>query len=303
MTLRRPFRLSRAVGGLLFLMVAAAGAVGVTASSAPASQARTRMWHGMRIQPLDPPPARVAGVRALTAAAGGGSSSTSTAPSTSSSSATPTPKDVVLSNERTFSQWAYVNDTQPIYRQPTTASARIARLHWDTEDGFPEVYLLLKAHWDAQGREWVRVRIPMRPNGRTGWVRRDALGGFHLTHLLVVVNRERLRIYLYSRGRLVWRAPVGVGKRSTPTPAGHFWIRERFKIDDRRSGYWPYAFGTAAYSSLSDWPGGGVVGIHGPYYQPQLIPGRISHGCIRLHVSDDAWLARHLPLGTPLRIA
>jgi len=73
-----------------------------------------------------------------------------------------------------------------------------------------------------------------------------------------------------------------VGTASTPTPPGHFWVRERFRITDPRSGYYPFAFGTSDYSTLSDWPRGGVVGIHGPYYAPAAIPGYISHGCIRL---------------------
>jgi lipoprotein-anchoring transpeptidase ErfK/SrfK len=87
-----------------------------------------------------------------------------------------------------------------------------------------------------------------------------------------------------------------------PTPPGHFWIREEFKIHDPASGYYPYAFGTADYSTLTDWPRGGVVGIHGPYYQPWSIPGRISHGCIRLRVSDDARLAEYVGPGTPLLV-
>ncbi|MBV9426084.1 MAG: L,D-transpeptidase [Solirubrobacterales bacterium] len=208
----------------------------------------------------------------------------------------------VLSNETTFTRWAYVNQIEGIYQRPTQSSTRVARLRWSTEDGFPQIYLLLRAYWDSQGREWVKLRIPMRPNGRTGWVQRDALGGFHLTHLLLVVDRQRLRVSLYSRGRLVWHAPAAVGKPSTPTPPGRFWITERFKIDDRSSGYYPYAFGTSDYSTLTEWPGGGVVGIHGPYYEPQLIPGRISHGCIRLRVGDDDWLANHVALGTPVHI-
>jgi lipoprotein-anchoring transpeptidase ErfK/SrfK len=53
--------------------------------------------------------------------------------------------------------------------------------------------------------------------------------------------------------------------------------------------------------TLSDWPGGGV-GIHGPYYDAPGIPGYVSHGCIRLHVSDVFWLAAHLKLGTPLHV-
>jgi L,D-transpeptidase catalytic domain len=221
---------------------------------------------------------------------------------TATGSAQTTPASEVLSNESTFTRWAYVARIVPIHAEPSVSSPEVTRLHWNTEDGFPEIYLLLRASWDAQGSEWVDLRIPGRPNGRTGWVPRTALGTFHLTHQLLVVNRARLRMSFYIDGRLRWSAPVGIGARSTPTPPGRFWIRERIKIDDPQSGYWPYAFGTSDYSTLTDWPGGGVVGIHGPYNEPQLIPGRISHGCIRLRVADDEWLAQHLGLGAPLHV-
>ena len=61
------------------------------------------------------------------------------------------------------------------------------------------------------------------------------------------------------------------------------------------------AFGTSAYSKLSDWPGGGVVGIHGTN-EPGLIPGRPSHGCIRVRNRDIVRLGRLMPIGTPVRI-
>jgi hypothetical protein len=216
--------------------------------------------------------------------------------------ATPGQRDQMLSNETTFTRWAYVNQTASILNAPSRSSPRIGRLSWYTPDGFSSIYLVLRAHWNSSGQEWVELRIPGRPNGRTGWVERGALGAFHLTHLLVVVNRERLRMYFYSDGRRIWSAPVGVGKPSTPTPAGHFWIDERFTITDPSSGYYPYAFGTTDYSTLTDWPGGGVVGIHGPYYDAPGIPGYISHGCIRLTVADDFWLAAHVKLGTPVHV-
>jgi hypothetical protein len=213
-----------------------------------------------------------------------------------------TRRDQVLSNETTFTRWAYVTQIAWIHRAPLASSPRVGRLTWSTPDRFPSIYLLLRTHWDASGREWVKLRIPGRPNGRTGWVERGALGPFHVTHLLVVVSTEQARMYFYSRGHEIWSAPVGVGRPSTPTPTGHFWIDERFTIADPSSGYYPYAFGTTDYSTLTEWPGGGVVGIHGPYYDPQGIPGEISHGCIRLKVSDDLWLAAHLKLGAPLRV-
>ena len=121
----------------------------------------------------------------------------------------------------------------------------------------------------------------MRPNGRTGWVRDSALGPLYRVRTRLVVDRGRLRATLYRSGRRIWRSPIGVGKAGTPTPAGHFWIREKFKVANPGGLYGPRAFGTSAYSRLSDWPGGGVIGIHGTN-EPYLIPGRPSHGCIRV---------------------
>jgi hypothetical protein len=190
----------------------------------------------------------------------------------------------------------------PIRVTPRVNARKLARLHGNTEDGLPEVYLLLREYRDTHGQLWILVRIPSRPNGQVGWVQRGALGDFHLTHWQVVVNEQLLRLFVYYRGRQRFSAPVAVGKPSTPTPTGHFWIREVLKLTDRGSGYWPYALGTADYSTLSDWPQGGVVAIHGPYHQPQLIPGRISHGCIRLETQDDAWVGEHVGVGTPVLV-
>ncbi|MGH3261705.1 MAG: L,D-transpeptidase, partial [Trebonia sp.] len=212
------------------------------------------------------------------------------------------PANVRLSNERTFTRWSRIVWPAPIRAWPSPHGRRVARLQRYTQDGFPEVYLLLDSHADRHERQWVRLRIPGRPNGRVGWVRRSALGRFHLTDRLLIVNRHRETMTLEIRGRRVWSAPVGIGALGTPTPAGHFWINEEFTLTNHRSGYWPYAFGTTDYSTLTDWPGGGVVGIHGPYYDAAGIPGRISHGCIRLRDKDDAWLAHHIAIGDPLLI-
>jgi hypothetical protein len=175
-------------------------------------------------------------------------------------------------------------------------------LHMRTEDGFPEVYVLLQEYVDKQGQIWVQIRIPGRPNGRTGWVKRDGLGLFQLSRWLLVVNRHKERLTAYYDGRRVFVGPVGVGKPSTPTPAGHFWIRERFRVMNPASPYYPYAMGTSDYSILSDWPGGGVVGIHGAWGKPWLIPGDPSHGCIRMHNPNIAWLAPRVIVGTPLHV-
>ena len=208
---------------------------------------------------------------------------------------------VRLSDEETFTTWAHPEHGAPIRGLPTRTSRRIARVRYLTEDGFPEVYLVLRSFTDPDERTWLQVRIPMRPNGRTGWVVDSALGHLHLVRTRLVVDRRHLRAVLYDSGRRIWRSPIAVGKPSTPTPAGRFWIRERIKVPNPRGFYGPQAFGTSAYSRLSGWPGGGVVGIHGTN-EPYLIPGRPSHGCIRVPNRAISQLARLMPIGTPVWI-
>jgi L,D-transpeptidase catalytic domain len=205
-----------------------------------------------------------------------------------------------LSDERTLTRWAHVDRRSPIRRTPAGDGRRVDRLRLFTEDGYPEVYLALRSRRSA-GRVWIEVRIPGRPNGRTGWVPRPALGGLRTVATALEIDRRRSRAVLRRAGRRVWRARIGHGAPGTPTPAGRFWIRERLRNIGGSPVYGPWAFGTSAYSSLSDWPGGGVIGIHGTN-QPWLIPGRPSHGCIRIRNHAIVRLARLMPVGTPVRI-
>jgi len=205
----------------------------------------------------------------------------------------------MLSDELSITRWAHPQDQSQIRTLPSVAAAAIGRLRFLTEDGLAEVYIALDARVDAAKRAWLRIRVPGRPNGRTGWVRREALGDLLVVRTRLVVQRKALRATLYKSNKPIWTAKVGIGKAGTPTPLGVFYIRERL----RGSGgtYGPWAFGTSAYSALSDWPGGGVVGIHGTN-QPGLIPGRPSHGCIRVRNDQIRRLARLMPIGTPVHV-
>jgi hypothetical protein len=209
--------------------------------------------------------------------------------------------DERLSDERLITRYAGAGVVAPVRARASTRSPRVGRLRFLTEDGPFEVYPVLESHVAGDGRVWVRIRLPMRPNGRTGWVPRDDLGPLRVVRTLLTVDRTTLRAVLSRNGRTIWSSRVGVGKPSTPTPAGHFWIRTRLRGLGNGTAYGPYAFGTGAYSVLSDWPGGGVVGIHGTN-EPNLIPGRPSHGCVRVPNAAITRLWRLMPVGTPVRI-
>ncbi len=209
-------------------------------------------------------------------------------------------KVVRLSDERTMTRWAVPLKTARVYVTASAKARTIARLRLLTEDRMPEVYIALALATNSEGN-WLKIRIPGRPNGRSGWVRRSAFGDLERNQYRLEINRRSFHIRLFRAGRLIYRARVGVGTAQTPTPAGQFWIREKLRFRSNPL-YGHYALGTAAYApTLSEWPGGGVVGIHGTAF-PSLIPGRPSHGCIRMRNSSMAKLWRMTPLGTPLRI-
>jgi hypothetical protein len=207
-------------------------------------------------------------------------------------------RDVTLSNEWTYTTWAVANYAARVRVKPNERAHSFARLRLKTPDGFLESFVLLREHWTGS-HAWVKLRVPGRPNGRTGWVLRSALSGVMVTHKLIVVDRKTERLVLYKDGHAIFSAPVGVGKPSTPTPAGHFWITEAFPSSN--AFYGPYAFATSDYSTLTEWPGGGIVGLHGTN-EPSLIPGDPSHGCIRLQNQDILKLKRLIPIGTPLHV-
>jgi len=206
-----------------------------------------------------------------------------------------------LSNERTVTRWAHELFPGTIYRKPWVASPAVGRLHNLTEDRELEIYLVLESHIDSLGQTWMRVRIPKRPNGNTGWVKAEHLGGLEVVRTMLRIDRATQRAQLYKRGKIIWSSRIGVGKRGTPTPAGRFYVRELLRNLGGDGLYGPWACGTSAYSVLSDWPGGGVGGSHGTN-QPQLIPGRPSHGCIRVPNAKISKLAKLMPLGTPVEI-
>jgi lipoprotein-anchoring transpeptidase ErfK/SrfK len=211
------------------------------------------------------------------------------------------PGQVRLSNETTTTRWASPVALGGAYAAPSSSARRVGRLRFVTEDGYPEVYVVLSSYRDPHGTTWLRIRLPQRPNGATAWVARTALGDLRVVHTRLVVNRRTLRATVYNRGRRVLRVPVGVGKASTPTPAGSFWIREKFRVNGDPL-YGTRALGTSAYSDvLTDWPGGGIVGLHGTS-QPGLVPGRPSHGCVRLRNRDIERLYALTPVGTPVVI-
>lgn len=187
-----------------------------------------------------------------------------------------------------------------VLAKPSPNAKEIAVLRQFRPDFSPQYVLALSAvRAKRTGKPtWYRISVPGRPNGRTGWVRAASLELRPVRKRLVVYRGAR-RFELWDGAKLVRAGKVAVGKPGAETPTGLFYVTAKF--DPTAAILGAYALETSAYSKLSDWPGGGVVGVHGTPW-PWLLGQAVSHGCVRLHNDDIRFLRSRVPVGTPVKI-
>lgn len=194
---------------------------------------------------------------------------------------------------------AYVRTSARAYERPGVDP--IARFRHYNVNGVPTALGVRSAVLRRDCRAgWYRVQLPIKPNGRVGYVRaRDVKIVRVRTRITVDLSQRRLTYY--RDGRPVLRLRVGVGSKATPTPVGRFYVNQSFR-EDPAGPYGPAAIGISAYSTvLTWWAQGGPVAIHGTN-RPSTIGRAASNGCIHVPNPVVRRLFRITPLGTPVDI-
>jgi lipoprotein-anchoring transpeptidase ErfK/SrfK len=181
---------------------------------------------------------------------------------------------------------------------PSPTASRVKVLSQFRPDFRQQEVFAIGAKIGADGQLWYRLSLPMRPNGTTGWVSARQLDLHHVTTRILINISER-RMQVLRGNKVIYATTVAVGRPGMETPTGHYYVQVRFHPDDPFLGV--FAFETSAYSKLSEWPGGGVVGIHGTS-APQLLGQAVSHGCVRMSNQAALVLKRLVPLGAPITI-
>jgi lipoprotein-anchoring transpeptidase ErfK/SrfK len=151
-----------------------------------------------------------------------------------------------------------------------------------------------------RGVQWVRVRLPMRPNGATGWVRAES-GSIGSTRWEIVIHRDARRAVVLDDGKAQASFPVVVGKPSTPTPLGTFFVVEKLHLAPGVP-EGPWALATSAHSYvLQEYEGGdGQVALHSTIGLSGALGTFSSHGCVRFAPAAISWIAHHVGRGTPV---
>jgi len=190
--------------------------------------------------------------------------------------------------------------------RPRPGSARPGPHIGTTTDwsGEPEVLLVLGSA-QVGSSQWLRVLLPIRPDGTSGWIpRNDVVLG--RTDVWITLRMSERMLLVYHRGALVRSFRAVIGKPATPTPHGLAAIYERDRQADPGGFLGPWALPLTALSPvLTNFGGGpGRVAIHGRGGASLADPlgSARSHGCIRIDNAAIDWLAAHVAAGTPVQL-
>jgi lipoprotein-anchoring transpeptidase ErfK/SrfK len=155
---------------------------------------------------------------------------------------------------------------------------------------------------DERGTTWLSVALPGRPNGHTGWIRKQSTTSI-VTHWHLVVDRSARRVTVFRNGRAMRVYSAVVGKPSTPTPRGEFFVEEDVALRPGDVGA-PYAIALSARSNVfQEFEGGpGQIALHGLANVGGVLGSAASHGCIRLDAAAMTWLVARIGPGVPVTI-
>jgi lipoprotein-anchoring transpeptidase ErfK/SrfK len=154
----------------------------------------------------------------------------------------------------------------------------------------------------AGGVQWLHVMLPGRPDGLTGWISEQGTSPL-VTPWRIVVDLAARRVRVYDNGRMARSFQAVVGKPSTPTPTGAFFVEEVLQMAPAEPGG-PFALALSARSNaLHEFEGGpGQIAIHGRDNLGGTLGTAVSHGCIRIATASIDWLAVRVGPGTPVTI-
>ena len=152
------------------------------------------------------------------------------------------------------------------------------------------------------GVRWLQIRVPGRPNGRTGWIARRGTDR-RTTSWHIIVSTSRRRVLVYRHARLARSFPAVVGAPSTPTPHDRFFVEESVLMPAGKPGG-PFALALSGRSNvLQEFEGGpGQIALHGVANLGGTFGTAASHGCVRLANSHITWMAARIGPGVPVTI-
>jgi lipoprotein-anchoring transpeptidase ErfK/SrfK len=201
-------------------------------------------------------------------------------------------------------QLAVLHQTSEAHARPAGNSAAVQRVGRQRPiTGEDTVLPVIAQHTDSNGAAWLKVLLPGRPNSHAGWINSRSTTA-ETTPWQITVGLSARQVTVRFDGKVRRRFSAVVGKASTPTPQGHFFVEENVALGPLAVGA-PYGLALSARSNaLRHFDGGpGQIALHGTDNIGGIPGTAASHGCVRLLTANITWLAHHIGPGTPVTIA
>lgn len=198
---------------------------------------------------------------------------------------------------------AMLSTAHVAHRGPAAGSPRVSFVRADRPITGEQTTLPVIGHSTGPGGvRWLQVMLPGRPNGSTGWIAQQDTREL-ITDWRIMVDLAARRLQVYRDGRAVRNFQVVIGKPSTPTPTGQFFVEETIQMPIGHPGG-PFALALSARSNaLREFEGGpGQIAIHGREDLGGTLGAAESHGCVRMATATIDWLANRIDPGTPVKI-
>ena len=191
--------------------------------------------------------------------------------------------------------------TIEVFDQPDAASPRL-RLSHPNPEGAPLVFAVMDGEIRGGHQGWLRVALPVEPNGSSGWIRGDdVVLSRHSFRVEIRLAQRELRVF--DGDTVIQLEPIGLGRTPTATPGGPFYVYELLAPTDPEGPHGPYAFGLSGFSEATATTRGEAARlfIHGTK-DPRALGTDTTSGCIRLTNDAIQQLAHSIPLGTPVTL-
>jgi hypothetical protein len=175
-------------------------------------------------------------------------------------------------------------------------------VHWfpnPTQFGSPRTFLVID---DTSSADYIKVSLPVMPNGQEGWIPRSEVELSTVEHRAVVDVSDR-SVTVWRGDEVVATTGAVTGKEDTPTPTGLFYVRDIIAQPDPGGGYGPWILALSGFSEVLDTFNGGLpaLALHGTD-KPEQIGSARSSGCVRVPNEVISLLAETVPLGTPVAV-
>jgi len=220
----------------------------------------------------------------------------------------PAPGPVRLANVRGGGSWVAVLREDVVARgAPSAAAAGVLAVDArNPYSGDRQALMVTGAYRARSGRHWLRVLVPARPNGASGWIPRSAVASMSPRLVVVRAHLASRRVEVWRDGRRVAAWTAGIGRSATPTPTGRFAVYETVAVPPAEQGtYGHYIVALTAHSDVVRLLDGQdpVVAFHGAGAAGAVrLDAPSSLGCLILAEAPLAALTRLAPPGTPVEI-